>query len=112
MQRPSLSSFDMADGHYTPFSGGHTDRKHVVDHLTSSSHHRKFEGGVLEHLLAEMNHHMSRNGTGVLMYVSWYVGKDVHGACSVSSRHDIDTLPAARLYLALTVAKGIRSLTP
>jgi hypothetical protein len=60
----------MADGHCTPFSGGHTDRKRVDDHPTSNSHHHKFEDGVLEHLLAEMNHHMSRNGRGALTYVS------------------------------------------
>jgi hypothetical protein len=82
-QRLSLNSFDMADGHCTPFSGEHTDRKPVDDHPTSSSHHRKFEGGVSEHPLAEMNHHMSHNGMGAPMYVSWYAGKDVRGACSV-----------------------------
>lgn len=93
------------------FFGEHTGRKRVDDRPTSSPHHHMSEGGVSEHLLVEMNRHKSRNGMGAQTYVSWCVGKDVHGACNVLSRQDIDTSPAARLYLALTVLKGMEPLT-
>jgi hypothetical protein len=102
----------MADGHYTPFSGGHTDRKRVDDRPTLSCHHHMFEGAVSEHLRAGMNHHTSRNGMGALTYVSWCVGIDVHDACSVSSRQGIDTSPAAKLFLAPILATRLKPLTP
>jgi hypothetical protein len=103
----------MADAQNRPSFVARTYRKPVGDRPTLSSRHHTFAGDVLEHLLAEMNRHTSRNGMDALRYVSRGGAINVPGVCNVSGRQDIDTSPTARLlYPALAIAMGLQPLTP
>jgi hypothetical protein len=102
----------MADWNYMLSSVCNSDRTPFDGLPTLSCRHHMFEDVVSEHLRAGTHHYMSRNGTGALMYVSWCAERDVHGACSVSNRQDIDISPSPRLYLAPTAVKRKEPLTP